>query len=262
MPKVDVELSFRKGVFLRRYKRFFADVECEVTNQVLTLHCPNTGAMTGLLQEGCPALFTLATPKELEKRKTPGTLELLQIYDQVDSCHYWVGVNTLRANQIARRWLEFSTVQEYFAITSILQEIKIQTLLQKSKSNLNNKSLDDLKTRVDFCIERQNQKPLLIEVKSATLYESPQGFFPDAVSARATKQLNDLMVMQALGWDVLILYVSQHQGISEVNAAKSIDPDYATTVLRAQQQGVQFKTLKFDSNFFGLAAELSTPQIH
>jgi sugar fermentation stimulation protein A len=87
------------GVFKKRYKRFFADILTE-QGEELTLHCPNTGAMTGLLQPYCPALFSLASAEEMKKRKTPGTLEALQI--SVGDVQYWVGVNTHRANYTHR----------------------------------------------------------------------------------------------------------------------------------------------------------------
>ena len=39
-----------KGKFIRRYKRFFTDVK--IKNEIVTAHCPNTGSMKGLLDEG------------------------------------------------------------------------------------------------------------------------------------------------------------------------------------------------------------------
>lgn len=257
-PAPSASVVFHEGVFLRRYKRFFADVQCLKSGEILTLHCPNTGAMTGLLQEGCPARFSLASPKEMEKRKTPGTLEALQVFDETDSRHYWVGVNTLRANQIAKRWLEQPKVSQFFGVVSIRQEVKLQSMLKDlESSHLSHEASDDItspmKTRVDFCIERKDQKPLFIEVKSATLYESPNGLFPDAVSSRASAQLRDLIKMQELGFDVIVLYVSQHQAISTVSVAEKIDIEYAKTVEQAKKEGVQFKTLEFDLDFFGFS---------
>ncbi len=246
-------MQFHKGTFLKRYKRFFADVITS-DNEPLTIHCPNTGAMTGLLQEGVEALFTLATPQEMKTRKTPGTLEALRVFVEGDQKHYWVGVNTHRANQIAQNWLESEAACREFAITSVRSEVKLQqlynTLVKKAPELAQGDVL--MKTRVDFCVERENQKPLLIEVKSATLYQDKQGFFPDAVSKRATQQLQDMLFMQDLGFDVMILYVSQHQAIEDVKPAEHIDKEYAALVSHAKGKGIIVKTLTFDAGFYGV----------
>ena len=245
-----------QGVFKRRYKRFFADVETQ-EQQLLTLHCPNTGAMTGLLQDDVAALYSLATPQEMLKRKTPGTLEALQV--QVQDKPYWVGVNTHRANQIAARWFAQPDIVQEYGISKVQQEVKLAKLVPQFEHLAESADqLAAMKTRVDFMLHRHDQLPLLVEVKSATLCEVSDtgellGYFPDAVSTRATAQLRDLLVMKSLGFDVLVLYVSQHQGINEVEPAAHIDPTYTQLVTEAKQQGVSVRTLPFDPGFYGVS---------
>lgn len=235
------------GTFLRRYKRFFADVQME-SGERLTLHCANTGAMTGLLQEGCRALFSLASAEEQKRRKTPGSLEALQI--EVSGQKYWVGVNTHRANQLAARWLSRPEVLSRWTIERLQPEVKLATLIENFQSKIELADQQTLKTRVDFVGYRPGALPLLIEVKSVTLLECGQGFFPDAVSSRATQQLQDLLWMKSLGFDVLILYVSQHQGISHVEPAAHIDPAYAATVEHAKKHNIYFHTLPFAEDMY------------
>ena len=42
--------SLVKGKLLKRYKRFFVDVK--INKKIIVAHCPNTGSMKGLLDEG------------------------------------------------------------------------------------------------------------------------------------------------------------------------------------------------------------------
>ena len=42
--------SLLKGKLIKRYKRFFVDVQ--LNKETVTAHCPNTGSMKGLLDEG------------------------------------------------------------------------------------------------------------------------------------------------------------------------------------------------------------------
>lgn len=83
------------GILLKRYKRFFADVQL-TSGEVVTAHCPNTGPMTGVSTLGSAVqLSKSANPK----RKLAYTLELIQVHDNEPT---WVGVNTALPNQIVK----------------------------------------------------------------------------------------------------------------------------------------------------------------
>ena len=80
-----------KGKFLRRYKRFFADIELD-SGETVVAHTPNTGAMLTCREPG--ALAYVST-NDNPKRKLKYTWELVRSGETL------VGVNTLLANRLA-----------------------------------------------------------------------------------------------------------------------------------------------------------------
>ena len=87
--------SLIKGKLIKRYKRFFTDIE--VNNKILTAHCPNTGSMMGLLDKNNQVWITHHNDP---KRKLKYTLEMIKVNQKI------IGVNTHRANRIVKHALE------------------------------------------------------------------------------------------------------------------------------------------------------------
>ena len=152
--------SLIKGKLLKRYKRFFADIK--VNNKIITAHCPNTGSMQGLLDEGNEVLVTAHNDP---KRKLKFTLEIIKEKKR------YVGVNTHRANKIVNHGLENKLISEFKTIKNIKPEFKFS---------------DD--TRFDFLCDKK-----ILEVKNTTLMrEDDIAEFPDAITSRGTKHLQKL----------------------------------------------------------------------
>ena len=81
--------SLIKGKLIKRYKRFFVDVK--LNNKIVTAHCPNTGSMKGLLDEG-NIVYLLKNNDP--KRKLKYSLEIIRAKNNL------VGLNTHMANKI------------------------------------------------------------------------------------------------------------------------------------------------------------------
>ncbi len=128
--------SLIKGKFIKRYKRFFVDVE--VNNKIVTAHCPNTGSMLGLLNEGNQVWISKVDDP---KRKLKFTLEMIKSNKKI------IGVNTHRANRIVEHGLKNKLLDEFSSIKNIKSEFKYS---------------DD--TRFDFLCDK-----FLIDVKNVTL---------------------------------------------------------------------------------------------
>ena len=200
--------SLIKGKLLKRYKRFFADIK--VNNKIITAHCPNTGSMQGLLDQGNEVLLT---EHKDPKRKLKFTLEIIKAKKR------YVGVNTHRANKIVNHGLENKLISEFKTIKNIKPEFKFS---------------DD--TRFDFLCDDN-----LIEVKNVTLFrENDIAEFPDAVTSRGTKHLNMLIKSIKKGYRPFVLFLTQIQNINNFRIAKDIDHIYFENYNKAKKAGVKF----------------------
>ena len=200
--------SLIKGKLLKRYKRFFADIK--VNSKIITAHCPNTGSMQGLLDEGNEVLVTEHNDP---KRKLKFTLEIIKAKKR------YVGVNTHRANKIVNHGLENKLISEFKTIKNIKPEFKFS---------------DD--TRFDFLCDSN-----LIEVKNVTLFrENDIAEFPDAVTSRGTKHLNMLIKSIKKGYMPYVLFLTQIQNMNNFRIAKDIDQIYFENYKKAKKAGVKF----------------------
>lgn len=203
-----------KGKLIKRYKRFLADVELP-DGQVVTAHCPNTGAMTGCAEPGFSVWLSHSSNP---KRKLAYTWELAQ-----NAENHWIGINTHNANKLVCEGIESQAIAELKGYSSIKREVKY----------------GEEGSRIDIllsCTERPN---CYVEVKSVTLLQDNSGFFPDAKSIRGAKHLRELAHMKQQGHRAVLLFCVQHSGINQVRAAEHIDPVYAQTLALAQQNGVE-----------------------
>ena len=200
--------SLIKGKLVKRYKRFFADIE--VNNKILTAHCPNTGSMLGLLDEGNDVWITEHNDP---KRKLKYTLEMIKVKKRI------VGVNTHRANRIVEHALNNKLINEFKLIKSIKAEFKYS---------------DD--TRFDFLCDKK-----ILEVKNVTLLRDDNtAEFPDAVTSRGSKHLKMLINSIKKGYKPYVLFLTQIQDINKFRIAKDIDANYYKDYIAAKKAGVNF----------------------
>ncbi|QYJ97014.1 DNA/RNA nuclease SfsA [Shewanella alkalitolerans] len=205
---------FEQGKLLRRYKRFLADVLLDDGSEI-TIHCPNTGSMRNCLFPGERVWFSTS---DNPKRKYAHTWEQASS----DEGHI-IGINTGRANALAAEAIEAGVISELTGYDRLRREVKY------GSEN----------SRIDLLLESEDKPACYIEVKSCTLLEQGQGYFPDAVTTRGQKHLRELMEMVKQGHRAVLLFVVQHTGITTVAAARHIDPEYAELLTQAHQAGVE-----------------------
>ena len=217
----------QSAVLIKRYKRFLADVTT-TQGEVITLHCPNTGAMTGCATPGDTVWYSTS---DNQKRKYPHSWELTETQNGEMIC-----VNTLRANQLVKERLLAAAPRALAGYTECRCEVKY--------GNEN--------SRIDFMLSAEGKANCYIEVKSVTLSDQSQGFFPDAVSLRGQKHLRELINVVQQGERAVLLFTVLHSAINSVSPARHIDAKYAQLLTEAQQRGVEIIALK---------AELSTREM-
>ena len=204
--------SLIKGKLIKRYKRFFTDVK--IGKEIVTAHCPNTGSMKGLLDEGNEVYVS---KNDDPKRKLKYTLEIIKVKKNL------VGVNTHFANKIAFHGLSNNLVKEVSNNDSIKSEVFF-----------------DKETRFDFFVEKDKQK-IFVEVKNVTLFrEEKTAEFPDAVTARGSKHLKTLIEAVKKGYKSYLLFLGQIEGVDNFKIAKDIDKEYYENYLLAKKAGVIF----------------------
>lgn len=197
--------------FLKRYKRFFADVV--LNKKKITSHCPNSGSMLGLLDENNDAWISKS---DNPNRKLKYTLEIIN--DKKSN----VGVNTHRANRIVEEALENKKIKELKKFTSIKREAKFSK-----------------ETRFDFFLENKNKKAFL-EVKNVTLSRQKNiSEFPDAVTTRGKKHLVHLQEAIKQGYESYLLFLIQREDSKSIRIASDIDQDYFDEIKKAKKKGVK-----------------------
>ncbi|WP_063656254.1 DNA/RNA nuclease SfsA [Aliivibrio fischeri] len=208
------EPELESGKLIKRYKRFLADIKLD-DNSERTIHCANTGAMTGCAEPDSTVFFS--TSSNL-KRKYPNSWEL-----SVTENNHTICVNTLRANQLVVEAIQDQNIKELTEYDELKTEVKY------GSEN----------SRIDILLTGKSLPDCYIEVKSVTLLsESGQGFFPDAVTTRGQKHLRELSEMAQLGHKAILFFAVLHSGIEKVSIAHHIDQQYHSLLIDAIENGV------------------------
>lgn len=204
------ETPLQSATLLKRYKRFLADVTT-ADGKKTTVYCPNTGTMRSCSTPGSQVM--LSTSPNL-KRKYPQTLEMVRGNDT------WIGVNTGLTNAIVAEAIQEGRIVELQDIDSITKEVTT------SKSS-----------RLDLLLERGDEK-IYVEIKNCSLVEDGWAMFPDAVTTRGTKHLNELANLVEQGHQGIIFFCIQRSDANKFRPAAHIDPVYAETLAEVSKKGV------------------------
>ena len=187
-----------QGSLIKRYKRFFIDIKHK--NKSITAHCPNSGSMMGLLKKGNKVYFSKS---DNPKRKLKYTAEIIKVKKIL------VGVNTHLSNKIVLEALKLKKIKQLIKFNNIKTEVKFSD-----------------HTRFDFLLSNSDKKCFL-EVKNVTLSrESKIAEFPDSITSRGTKHLNELINAKKKGFESYILYLIQRDDCNIFKIAKDIDAEY------------------------------------
>ncbi|CAM4256952.1 DNA/RNA nuclease SfsA [Vibrio agarivorans] len=213
--KFDPKLE--SATLIKRYKRFLANITLP-DGSMRTIHCANTGAMTGCADEGDTIWFSTS---DNPKRKYPNSWELTQKPNG-----NVIAINTIRANQLAVEAINNGVITELQGYETLRTEVKYG---QES-------------SKIDILLEDNQRPSCYIEVKSVTLLDSEQngqGYFPDAVTTRGQKHLRELIEVANSGQRAVLLFTILHSGIEKVSAAHHIDAKYDLLLKQAQAAGVE-----------------------
>ena len=201
-----------RGTLIKRYKRFLVDVELS-GGEVVTAHCPNTGSMKACSEPGRPIYISRA---DNPKRKLKYTWELIEMPDSL------VGVNTLVPNRLVAHAIRSGQVEALSGYEHLTREVKVGD-----------------HSRIDLCLSSDEGKRCYVEVKNCTLVENGRACFPDAVTTRGLKHLNELQGLVRAGHRGVMFYLIQRMDARTFAPADHIDPDYGQGLRTAVENGVE-----------------------
>lgn len=204
-----------KGKLVKRYKRFLADIILE-NGEKITAHVPNSGAMTSCIEENCDVWLSF---HDNPKRKLKYTLELTKINDNL------ICTNTNVANKIAIEAIQNGFIKELQGYSSLKPEQKY-----------------GVNSRIDILLEnedKQKNQKCYVEVKSVSLKIEDYLAFPDSVTLRGEKHLQELLQMVKEGHRAVMLYVIQRTDTLPFRLAFEIDKKYCESFQEVTSNGVE-----------------------
>lgn len=214
--------SLISGKLIKRYKRFFADIELE-TGEVVTAHCPNTGPMTGI---STPNSRVQISRSNNPKRKLAYTWEMIEV---CDSHPTWVGVNTQIPNVVVKELLH----QHLLPTLGDYEQIKAEVRYGHEKS------------RIDFLLAGSGTKPVYVEVKSATWAIGQQALFPDTVTTRGQKHIRELVAVLPEARACLLFFINRGD-CTRFAPGDQADPEYGKLLREAVAGGVELLPCRFE----------------
>ncbi|MCD4675136.1 MAG: DNA/RNA nuclease SfsA, partial [Desulfobacula sp.] len=171
-----------EGRLIKRYKRFLADIELD-TGKKVTAHCPNSGSMKGCAIPGSQVWLSVS---DNPKRKYKHTWELTKVPETM------IGINTLVPNKLVKQSIENGLIEELSGYDRVKAEVKTSR-----------------HTRLDLLLENETKEKCYVEIKNCTLVEEGTAMFPDAVTVRGQKHLDELEHLVSLGHRGIIFFLIQ-----------------------------------------------------
>jgi sugar fermentation stimulation protein A len=221
--------SLIEGKLIKRYKRFFVDAERN--GEVLTAHCANTGSMSGLLDKGNPVWLT---PVNDPKRKLKYSLQMIDVGSSL------VGVNTSLPNHLVADAITDGTIKELQGYSNLKKEVKYGV---------------EGKSRIDILLSDDDKPDCYVEVKNVTLKEGNAAAFPDAVTTRGAKHLDELLAEVKKGNRAVMVYLVQREDCDYFHPSDEKDPVYSAKLREVVKQGVEAYAYACKINPLGITVD-------
>jgi len=225
------------GKLIKRYKRFLADVVL-ADGREITAHVANPGSMLGIMQPGSRVWLSKS---ESATRKLPYSWELIEV--DFGSGSELIGVNTSHPNKLVAEALEHGRIIGLEGYPRLRREVRYGGA-----------------SRVDFLLEGDGRPACFLEVKNVHMMRQPgRAEFPDAVTERGARHLDELAREARAGARSVLLFLVQIGSAGSVALARDIDPAYGEAFDRARAAGVEAMALRCRISTDGIEVESAVP---
>ena len=221
------------GVLIRRYKRFLADVEL-TDGAVVVAHCSNTGSM---MQVSEPGSQVMLTESDNPDRKTRYDWQMTKVGG------LWTGINTAVPNILLKEGFENGLIKQFRDFDTIQMEVSYGK-----------------NSRADAVLTGETGR-MFVEAKNVTLVENGRALFPDAVTSRGIKHLDELAGMVNSGHRAAMFYLSQRMDAKSAGIAADIDPEYAERLSVVIEKGVEVIAWRAKVTLEGIELDRELPFI-
>lgn len=225
-----------KGTLIKRYKRFLADITLE-DGQVITAHVANSGRMTGVSEPGSTVWLL---PNRSKTAKLNFRWELIEVEGTL------IGVNTGRPNALVQEAIENGTITALQGYSSLRREVKY-----------------GINSRIDILLEGPTDTSLpqtaYVEVKNVHTREGDKATFPDAVTARGLKHLQEMTQMVCDGHRAVMIYCVQRGDCTAFDTDDPVDPAYGAGLRQAIKDGVEAYAYVCDMSLTGIILRSEIP---
>ncbi len=223
-----------EGKLIKRRNRFVAEILLPDLGPVLA-HCPNSGSMLGCNEPGRPAHVSVSLNP---KRKCPYTWELIEMPGSL------VGVNTLTPNRLIGHSIKNGVIQELSEYDAVQPEVRCSD-----------------KSRLDFLLSGHERRDCYVEVKNCTLVENKIGYFPDAITTRGLKHLNELDLLVKQGPRAALFILIQRMDAELFSPADHIHPEYGQKLRSVVQNGVELLCYDVSITIKGISIRKRIPYL-
>lgn len=229
--------ALHRGILIRRYKRFLADVRLD-EGCLVTAACPNTGSMLGL---NAPGSVVWLSRSDSPTRKYPFTWELVEA--DLGAGPALVGINTGHPNKLVAEALAARRIKALAGYPSLRREVKYGR-----------------NSRIDLLLECAQKGLCYVEIKNVHLSRR-HGIaeFPDSVTARGVKHLAEMTDMVRQGHRAVMVFLIQRAEATRLAFARDIDPNYGAAFDKARAAGVEAVALRCRVGIDEIAVDLAVP---